>query len=301
MFSPRIKVEFICPLRSSCREVRIQASALRKGSIQTAVLLAALAMPHPTLAALEDGVSAMEKGDYGAAILEFEIHARQNNAQAQNYLGILHADGLGSPRNDALAADWFFKAALLGSPEAMMNLARMYGEGRGVPQDNRAAVNSYRAAAKAGFQPAIKRMVQIYENGEMGEAPSSVIATEWRNLLPNTIEHFSFTREPGSIVIKLDFSQPLLTLPRSFFIAKPARLAFDFQNTTNNLERSLYKLEGEVTSMNIVQADARTRAIFNLAKSMQYSAKLDGGALAITFTTIEKPQPPLAKKRSRRK
>ena len=58
-----------------------------------------------------------------------------------NYLGIMYAEGIGTARDDSEAAAMFAKAAMLGFPEAMSNLARMHALGRGVP--------SLRAAARA--------------------------------------------------------------------------------------------------------------------------------------------------------
>lgn len=145
-----------------------------------AALLLAL-YSAPAAADVAAGVAAYKQSDFVTAFREFQGAAQRDDVRALNYLGIMHAEGQGTPRDDTQAAAMFSKAALLGFPEAMANLARMHVAGRGVPQDNKAAVAAYRAAAKSGFQPAIIRMAEIYENGELGEAPDAAIAREWRD------------------------------------------------------------------------------------------------------------------------
>src|ERR1019366_6245787 len=110
----------------------------------------------------------------------------------------MYAEGLGTLRDDYQAADLFYRAAILGYPEAMANLARMYAAGRGGRHDNKAAVSLYRAAAKAGFQPAIMRMAEIYESGELGEAPDAALAREWRARLQGQQTQSGDSRLEGS-------------------------------------------------------------------------------------------------------
>jgi type IV pilus assembly protein PilQ len=57
----------------------------------------------------------------------------------------------------------------------------------------------------------------------------------------------------------------LAALPAAFSVAKPARMAFDFPNTTNGLGKSSQAYnEGDLKSANIVQAEDRTRVVLNL-------------------------------------
>lgn len=113
-------------------------------------------------------------------MIEFQESAKRDDVRALNYLGIMYAEGMGTPRDDIRAAAMFSKAALLGFPEAMANMGRMHAEGRGVPQDHNAAVAAFSAAARNGFQPAITRMAMIYERGELGVAPDAAQARAWR-------------------------------------------------------------------------------------------------------------------------
>ena len=112
-------------------------------------------------------------------------------------------------------------------------------------------------------------------------AATAVNAQEAR---PNAIESMSVAQQAGALSVKLTFKEPLAALPSGFSIAQPARIALDFPNTTNGLGKStqVYN-EGNLQSANIVQAEGRTRLVFNLAKAMSYEAKIDGKDLLLSF------------------
>lgn len=253
---------------------------------------------------VEAGIAAYQQRNFVAALREFQEAAKHDDIRALNFLGIMHAEGLGTPRDDYQAADMFSRAAILGYPEAMANLARLYAAGRGVRQDNQAAVSAYRAAAKAGFQPAMIRMAEIYENGELGEAPDAVLAREWRARVQgqqtqsgdssrledsapvqNAIEAIAVTQQLGQILITVSTNAPLARPPASFSMADPPRIAFDFLNTV--IRRGNARLdidEGDLRSIDVVQASGRTRMVLTLRNMMQYDAKVDGRDLRITLT-----------------
>ncbi len=149
---------------------------------------------------VKDGVAAYRRHDYAAALREFQEAGRHDDMHALNYLGIMYAEGLGTPRDDETAAAYFYKASVLGYPEAMANMGRMHELGLGVKRDYQTAISEYRAAANAGFKPAIMRMVEIFEKGELGLAPNAALADEWRARMRtsaprvNSIEAVTVTR-----------------------------------------------------------------------------------------------------------
>ena len=61
--------------------------------------------------------------------------AAQGEAEAQYDLGVMYANGLGVPEDDAEAVRWYRLAAEQGLGQAQINLAIMYENGKGVPQD----------------------------------------------------------------------------------------------------------------------------------------------------------------------
>src|SRR3954468_21671100 len=70
----------------------------------------------------------------------------------------------------------------------------------------------------------------------------------------NSIESFNVTQQGGKITVRIQTKQPLKDIPPSFTVASPARIAFDFAGTTNNLGRKAQDIgEGELRRMNLVQ------------------------------------------------
>lgn len=76
---------------------------------------------------------------------------KEDDANAQNELGLMYAMGVGVPQDYAEAVKWFRKAAEQGLAFAQYNLGLSYDSGKGVPQDYAKAAKWYRMAAKQGF------------------------------------------------------------------------------------------------------------------------------------------------------
>src|SRR5678810_169072 len=69
-----------------------------------------------------------------------------------------------------------------------------------------------------------------------------------------------------------------------FAVTNPARIAFDFANTTNALGRSSQDIsQGELRSMNVVQGAERTRLVLNLRRAVAHETKVDGRMLVVTL------------------
>ncbi|MEK7435845.1 MAG: type IV pilus secretin PilQ [Pseudomonadota bacterium] len=100
----------------------------------------------------------------------------------------------------------------------------------------------------------------------------------------NSVEAFDVSQQSGKVMIKLTLKEPLKSPPGSFTIANPARIAFDFPNTANGLGRNSQKIgEGELVSMNMVQAGERTRLVLNLRQLVGYDARVEGKNLMIVL------------------
>ena len=84
---------------------------------------------------LEDATAANKRGDYATALNAFQSLAAQGNAEAQNSLGELYANGQGVPQDYAQARQWYEKAAAQGNALAQNNLAELYFAGLGTTQD----------------------------------------------------------------------------------------------------------------------------------------------------------------------
>jgi type IV pilus assembly protein PilQ len=99
---------------------------------------------------------------------------------------------------------------------------------------------------------------------------------------PNSVEAFNVSQQSGKVIVKLTLKEPLKAQPGSFTVANPARIAFDLPNTLNGLGRNSQNIgEGELLSMNMVQAGERTRMVLNLRRTVGYDTQIDGKNLVI--------------------
>jgi len=88
----------------------------------------------------------------------------------------------------------------------------------------------------------------------------------------------------GTIVLKVDLAQPLTSSPNAFSINTPPRVAYDFTNTINSLGKSTQEInEGDLRSVNFVQAGTRTRLVINLNQMNAYESKVENSSLIITL------------------
>ncbi len=88
----------------------------------------------------------------------------------------------------------------------------------------------------------------------------------------------------GKVVIRVTLKQAPASQPAGFMVNNPPRIAFDFPNTTSALGRSTQEVgEGDLRSINVVQAGDRTRLVLNLSRATSYDTQVDGRALLITL------------------
>lgn len=92
----------------------------------------------------------------------------------------------------------------------------------------------------------------------------------------------------GKIVLKVALKNALMNQPAAFTINTPARIAFDFPNTTNGLGKSSQDFgEGNLRGVNVVQAGSRTRLVVNLNQMLSYETQIEGNDLLITLQNKE--------------
>lgn len=105
----------------------------------------------------------------------------------------------------------------------------------------------------------------------------------------NSIEALNVAQQGGDILVKIDFKEALTAPPAGFSVANPARVALDFPGTANGLGRNAQTVnEGDLRSLNVVQASDRTRIVLNLVRNMNYSTRVDGRSLVVVLTPISK-------------
>jgi uncharacterized protein len=114
---------------------------------------------------LEDGVAALQRGDYATAMGLLRPLAGQGDAAAQNNVGIMYRYGQGVAQDYEQALVWYRKAAEQGNASAQYNLGLMYTFGQGLPQGYTEAAELYRKAAEQGNPSAEVNLGLMYENG----------------------------------------------------------------------------------------------------------------------------------------
>jgi type IV pilus assembly protein PilQ len=101
----------------------------------------------------------------------------------------------------------------------------------------------------------------------------------------NTIESINVSPATGGkVIVRVTLAQAPAGPPAGFTVSNPPRIAFDFPNTTSALGRSTQEVaEGDLRSINVVQAGDRTRLILNLSRVTGYDTQIEGRALLITL------------------
>jgi TPR repeat protein len=107
-------------------------------------------------------LAALPKTDAGGAPSDDPVKARAllakaaetNSAEAQYQLGLMSAEGVGGPQDDAAARALFEKAAAQGHVGAMVQMGAFAQAGRGGPKDESAAKSYYEKAAELGNEDA---------------------------------------------------------------------------------------------------------------------------------------------------
>jgi type IV pilus assembly protein PilQ len=100
----------------------------------------------------------------------------------------------------------------------------------------------------------------------------------------NSIDNFDVTQATGQVIVRVTMRNPIASAPGNFTIANPARIAFDFADTTNGLGRNSQDIgEAALRSMNMVQVGDRTRLVLNLRNMVPFESKVDGNTFLVTL------------------
>uniref|UniRef100_A0ABX1N516 Type IV pilus biogenesis and competence protein PilQ n=2 Tax=Aromatoleum buckelii TaxID=200254 RepID=A0ABX1N516_9RHOO len=115
----------------------------------------------------------------------------------------------------------------------------------------------------------------------LAQAPAAVAE------MSNRIEGMEVSQQGGSVYVRLTLKEAPASLPPSFSVATPPRIAFDFPGTVNGLGRTQQDIgQGDLRSANIVQAGDRTRLVLNLTRATPYEARVEGRDVIITLSPI---------------
>jgi len=114
--------------------------------------------------------------------------------------------------------------------------------------------------------------------------PPAIAAAE-----DNAIKDVTTTQQGGNLVVRIALKTAPTSVPASFSVATPARIALDFMQTTNESGKNVVDTnQGDLRSINLVQAGDRTRLVMNLKRTVAFTSVIEGNAIVVTLT------PPIA-------
>ncbi|MCB1978161.1 MAG: type IV pilus secretin PilQ [Burkholderiaceae bacterium] len=117
-------------------------------------------------------------------------------------------------------------------------------------------------------------------------ATAAALASPWA-LAQGAIKSVTGSLQGGAEVLRIDFTQPLLALPTGFATQAPARIALDFPGTSNALGTSLVEINhGNLRSVNVVQAEGRSRIVMNLKQPTSYRTEMQGDSLLVVLAPV---------------
>lgn len=132
-------------------------------------------------APFDEGMRALQAGDFADARATFSPLAKAGDGNAQFMLGVMFENGLGTSKDDEAAASWYAQAAAGGVASAQYNLGVFYQLGKGVPQNPVLALKFHRLAAAQGHSRAQNNLGTIYYTGA-GIARDPIEAWMWLTL-----------------------------------------------------------------------------------------------------------------------
>jgi type IV pilus assembly protein PilQ len=114
----------------------------------------------------------------------------------------------------------------------------------------------------------------------------------------NSIERIDATQTSTGVFLTIQLKEPLVGAPSNFSVTNPARIAIDLPLTVNNLGRSSVEInQGDLRSVNVVQAQGRSRIVLNLRIPVTYTVTAQGNAVHVVLgtksetATFPAPQP----------
>jgi len=104
----------------------------------------------------------------------------------------------------------------------------------------------------------------------------------------NAIRAVDTSVQAGIEVVRVQTEIPLAVPPEGFVVQAPARIAFDFVDTTSQVPRqAMDGGRGNVRSVNVVQAGNRSRLILNLQQATGYETKIEGNSLLVFLKPVQ--------------
>lgn len=114
----------------------------------------------------DDAYLAFDQGRYLTALDLAQKLAEKGDARAHTLVARIHAEGLGVPKNEALAAQWYKRAAELNDVDGIFAYGVILAEGRGVEKDRAGAAEMFERAARTGHAAANYNLGLLFLKGD---------------------------------------------------------------------------------------------------------------------------------------
>ena len=102
----------------------------------------------------------------------------------------------------------------------------------------------------------------------------------------NSIERIDATQTAAGVFLTIQLKAPLGVNPTNFSVTNPARIAIDLPLTVNNLGRNSVEInQGDLRSVNVVQAQGRSRVVLNLRTPVTYTVTAQGSSIQVVLGT----------------
>jgi type IV pilus assembly protein PilQ len=99
----------------------------------------------------------------------------------------------------------------------------------------------------------------------------------------NSIESITSAQQGQTTIVRINLKSAPTSLPGSFAVSNPPRVAFDFGETENKMGRTTLEMVGDVRNVSIAQAGTRSRVVFNLKRAMTYNSVVEGKTIVVSL------------------
>ncbi|HSF92471.1 MAG TPA: tetratricopeptide repeat protein, partial [Paracoccaceae bacterium] len=117
------------------------------------ILCLVVALAGQASAEIETARDYMDQGRYSEAMQELLPAARSGNAEAEELIGVMYASGLGVPRDDIRAFEWYLRASMKGHAGAQSGIGWYYEVGRGMPEPDLIRAYTWYVLSAIGGDP----------------------------------------------------------------------------------------------------------------------------------------------------
>lgn len=108
----------------------------------------------------------------------------------------------------------------------------------------------------------------------------------------NSVQSVSATRTGAGVFLTIRMQKPVTAVPRNFSVMRPARIALDLMGATNGLGHNAVTIDqGNLRSVDVVQAEGRTRIVLNLVRSVAYTVSANGNTVLVALGNVNETAP----------